>query len=262
MSALPPADADLVIGLLDSDGSADHDQPYRFGVRPRAIARCPFDTQQFARLLLLRGRVRDHVNAAVLDEHARIARELHDSVSQTLYAISITAERAALRHLNQGDAQQMQQMLSDVARLAHSGQSEVRLVLANLWSEQLVSGGLAAGLTRLAAGHTLDIRLSLAAESDPPASTTEALLLIAREALHNIVKHSGANRVDIVLETRADRLTLVVSDNGRGFDPDVWRNGHFGLQSMRKRATAVGAVLALESAEGAGTQVRVSVPRA
>jgi signal transduction histidine kinase len=199
------------------------------------------------------------VNAAVIDERARIARELHDSVSQTLYAISFTAERAALHHVNQADAQQM---LSDVTRLAHSGQSELRLLLANLWSEQLVSGGLAAGLTRLAAAHTLDIRLSLAAEPDLPAPTKEALLLIAREALHNIVKHSGAKRVDIVLETRAERLTLVISDNGRGFDPAVRRDGHFGLQSMHERAIAVGAVLTLESAEGAGSEVRVSVPRA
>jgi hypothetical protein len=65
MSALPPSDADLVIGSLDGEGAADHDQPYRFGLRPRAIAPYPFNTRQYARLLLLRGRVRDHLGGSL-----------------------------------------------------------------------------------------------------------------------------------------------------------------------------------------------------
>ena len=110
--------------------------------------------------------------------------------------------------------------------------------------------------------HDLDIRLSLADEPEVPAATKEALVLISREALHNVARHGGAERVDIVLEADAESVVLLITDNGRGFDPSTKRPGHFGLQSMRERAAAVGGVLALVSAEGVGTQVRVIVPRA
>jgi signal transduction histidine kinase len=79
--------------------------------------------------------------------------------------------------------------------------------------------------------------------------------------LHNVVKHAGADRVDIRLED-AESLVLLITDNGRGFDPAVERLGHFGLQSMRERATAIGGVLTLISAEGLGMQVCVRVPLA
>ena len=84
--------------------------------------------------------------------------------------------------------------------------------------------------------------------------------MIAREALLNVVKHSDAHRVDIVLEHRGGQLMLLIKDDGRGFDPSRPWPGHFGLQSMRERATAVGGILALYSAVGAGTQLRVSIP--
>jgi signal transduction histidine kinase len=207
-------------------------------------------------------------NAAVLQERARIARELHDSVSQTLYAISLTAARA-LQHLNQTDAQALQQSLADVLGLATTGQSELRSLLADVRSDQVVRGGLTASLARLAADVSarharvgLDIRLALGEEPEVPAATKEALLLISREALQNVVKHGAADRVDIVLRAEAECLVLDIADNGRGFNPAVPRPGHFGLQSMRERASAVGGVLTLVSRAGLGTQVHVHVPRA
>jgi signal transduction histidine kinase len=205
--------------------------------------------------------------AAVLQERARIARELHDSVSQTLYAITLTGSRA-LRLVNQNEGEQTQllKILGDVLQLADTGQSELRSLLANIRSDLLMSGGLTGGLAILAADlrtrNVLDIHLSLADEPDVPAATKEALVLISREALHNVVRHGGADRVDIVLEAEAESLVLRITDNGCGFDPATRRPGHFGLQSMRERATAVGGVLTLVSAKGVGTQVRVGVPRA
>ena len=108
--------------------------------------------------------------------------------------------------------------------------------------------------------NDLDIRLSLGDEPDLPAATKDALVLISREALHNVVKHASADRVDIVLEVLARETVLVITDEGRGFDPAASRPGHFGLQSMRERAAAVGGTLGLVSAEGVGTQIRVCVP--
>jgi signal transduction histidine kinase len=159
----------------------------------------------------------------------------------------------------------MHRAVDDVLQLAETGQAELRSLLANLRSDLLSSGGLTAGLASLAADlrarNDLDVRLSLGDEPDLTARTKEALVLISREALHNVVRHSGADRVDIVLEADAKSLVLVITDNGRGFDSAAQRPGHFGLQSMRERAAAVGGVLALTSVEGVGTQVRVRVRR-
>jgi signal transduction histidine kinase len=201
--------------------------------------------------------------AARLQERARIARELHDSVSQTLYAITLTATRArGLLEQNQGD--EAHRIIDDVLQLANAGQSELRALLTNLRSDRLTSGGLTVALAHLAADvhtrHGLDIRLSLADEPDIPATTKDALLLISREALHNVVRHASADRVYMVLEVDAEELILLITDNGRGFAPVESRPGHFGLQSMRERAAAVGGMLELVSAVGRGTQIRVSIP--
>ena len=203
--------------------------------------------------------------AARLQERARIARELHDSVSQTLYAITLTASRARrLLEQNQGD--EAHHIIDDVLQLANAGQSELRALLTDIRSDRLTSGGLTVALAHLAADvrtrHGLDIRLSLADEPDVSARTKDALLLISREALHNVVRHASADRVDVVLEADARNSVLLITDDGRGFDPAAHRPGHFGLHSMRERAAAFGGTLELISADGVGTQIRVRIPRA
>jgi signal transduction histidine kinase len=199
----------------------------------------------------------------MLQERARIARELHDSVLQTLYAITLTASRARrLLELN-GDYD-VQRLIDDVLQLADAGQSELRALLANIRSDLLTSAGLTAALARLAADvrtrNGLDVRLSLAGEPDMPVATKEALAWISREALHNVVRHAGADRVDIVLEVCGREIVLLIIDNGRGFDPAAFRPGHFGLQSMRERTATIGGALELASADGVGTQIRVCIP--
>lgn len=202
-------------------------------------------------------------HAAVLQERARIGRELHDSVAQTLYAIVLTTSRARAL-ANQPHSKQLQHAIDDVLRLADTGQSELRALIADIRSETVEPVGLTAGLANLAAEvrarSGLDVRLALADEPRVPATTTHALMLISREALHNVVKHGGAERVDIVLEANTDGVLLQITDDGRGFDPTTPRPGHFGLQSMRERAWGIGGTFALVSADGLGTQVRVRVP--
>jgi signal transduction histidine kinase len=206
-------------------------------------------------------------SVAVLDERARIARDLHDSVSQTLYAISLTASRA-LSLLEQDERLDVQHVIDDVLRLANSGQTELRALLTDMRSEASASAGLTEALRALVADmstrHDLDVRLSLGNErqANLPAATRDALLMICREALHNVVRHSRADRVELVLEVGTNSIVLVITDNGRGFDPARPRTGHFGLQSMRERAAAIGATLDLASSPGVGTQVRVCLPRA
>jgi len=200
----------------------------------------------------------------VLEERARIARELHDSVSQTLYAITLVALQAR-GVLEQNNGQEVRQVIDDVLRLANAGQSELRALLTDLRSDFLTSAGLAASLLNLTQAvrtrSGLDVRLSFADEPDVPPTTKDALLLITREALQNIVKHAGADRVDIVFEATGGDVELLIIDDGRGFDPAVAQPGHFGLQSMRERAAAIGGTLDVVSAHGTGTRVRVQVPR-
>jgi signal transduction histidine kinase len=202
-------------------------------------------------------------NAAMLQERARIARELHDSVSQTLYAITLTASRA-ISLLERSEVDDVQHCVDDVLQLAGAGQSELRALLTDIDSDPLSCPGLTAGLANLAASvrkrDGLDIRVSLTAEPDAPATTKEALLSIGSEALRNVVRHAGADRVEIVLKLDAGGLLLAITDNGRGFDTTAPRPGHFGLQSMRQRAAAVGGTLELVSAGGSGTHIRVCIP--
>jgi signal transduction histidine kinase len=199
----------------------------------------------------------------MLHERARIARELHDSVSQTLYAITVTAVRA-LRLLEQKESNEIQHVIDDVLQLANAGQSELRLILTNIHPDRLPSGGLTAGLATLAASVRtqtgLDVRLSLADEPDAPAAIKEALMLISREALHNVVKHADADRVEIRLEVGGGQMLLLIADDGRGFDPTLSRPGHFGMQSMRERAAIFGGALELVSTQGVGTQICVRLP--
>jgi signal transduction histidine kinase len=202
-------------------------------------------------------------NTAVLRERARIARDLHDSVSQTLYAITLGAVRAR-GLLKQNDRAEVQRVIDDVLQLANAGQSELRALLSDMRSDPLSSGGLTSALESLVADvrtrNNLDVRLSLEDEPHVPAATRDALVLITREALHNVVRHSGADRVDIGLATNPQGVVLEITDDGRGFDPAAPRPGHFGVQSMCERATAAGGTLTLISAVGLGTQVRVSIP--
>jgi signal transduction histidine kinase len=203
-------------------------------------------------------------NAAMLQERARIARDLHDSVSQTLYAITVTASRA-LRLLELDERNEVHQFIDDVLKLANAGQSELRALLSNIHSDPTTSQGLTVALASLAADMRirsgLDIRLSCADEPDVPAAAKEALMIICREALHNVVKHASADHVDVVLEIDAAALVLLITDDGRGFDAAASRPGHFGLRSMRERAAIVGGTFDLLSADGVGTRIRVTVPR-
>src|SRR6266851_6772413 len=203
---------------------------------------------------------------AVQQERGRVASDLHDTVAQTLYGISLSAARV-LALLERSETAQAQSVVQELLHLANDGQTELRTLLHDLRSGQPLplQGGLTGTLASLATGLESrtgsQVRLSLADEPDIPPSTKVTLFRIAREALHNSEKHARATHVDLVLEVGPTEVMLLVADDGRGFDPSAARPGHFGLQLMREHATAVGGALDLVSAPGRGTQVRISVVR-
>lgn len=199
---------------------------------------------------------------AALQERQRLARELHDSVSQALYGISLGIHTAL--EVQERDPQQATASLEYAIALAEAGLAEMRSLIFELRPESLETEGLVAALTKQVA--VLRARYKLAVEAtlgEEPALSMEqkhALYRIAQEACHNIVKHARASAVALRLTEQENGILLQVRDNGRGFDPTSSFPGHLGLRSMQERIAKVGGTLAIESDPGQGTCLRVRVP--
>ncbi len=197
-----------------------------------------------------------------LEERQRLARELHDSVSQALYGISLGVHTALT--LFDTDRAKTREALDYALSLAHAGLAEMRALIFELRPESLEREGLVAALTRhaeaLRARHRIEVDLGLCEEPDAPLSVKEALYRIAQEALQNAVRHAHPGRLDVRLICSAEGVRLEVCDDGAGFDPSADHPGHLGLQSMRERALNLGGSLDIVSEPGCGTQVYATVP--
>jgi PAS domain S-box-containing protein len=202
---------------------------------------------------------------AALEERQRLARELHDSVSQALYGIALGSRTAHALLDRQDSPERVTEWLEYVLSLAEAGLTEMRSLIFELRPESLETEGLIAALKQQAAAlearHEIPVRTTLLGEeSDLPLETKETLYRIAQEALHNTVKHARASRSDLRLACDALGITLEISDDGAGFDPEGDFSGHLGLKSMRERAARLGGTLRVESAPGEGTTIRVQIP--
>ena len=201
---------------------------------------------------------------AALEERQRLARDLHDSVSQSLYGVSMCAEAAA-RLLDAGDVAGATAHLRDVRDTAGEALREMRFLIFDLRPSILQDEGLVEALrARLAAvegrvGIRVEVQSGL--EGRLPAAVEEALYGIAREALNNSLRHAHATRVAIALQPVTGGVTLEVADNGLGFEPgaDAARGG-LGLDGMRERARRIGGTVEVLSRPRQGTVVRVRVP--
>jgi signal transduction histidine kinase len=201
-----------------------------------------------------------------VEERHRIARDLHDSVSQTLFSTTLHT-RAAQKAVDHGDSSPtgpLGRALSAITELTRRAQSEMRALIFELGHDS-VEDGLVSALgkhaSRLAArdGLTIDVqgpdvRLPLSAHAETQ------VLGIVREALANVVKHAGADVARIRVETRQGRVVVEIRDDGHGFDVAARHPGHFGLESMRSRAAEIGGLLTISSTPGEGTVVRVEAP--
>jgi signal transduction histidine kinase len=197
---------------------------------------------------------------AAVEERQRLARELHDSVSQALYGIALGARTA--RTLLDTDAQRATEPVDYVLQLADAGLAEMRALIFELRPESLESEGLVAALEKQIAATRARYGLEVVAElCDEPGISLiqkEVFYRVAQESLHNIVKHARATRVDLDLSNDDGALTLHVRDNGVGFDATQTFPGHMGLVSFNERAASIGAELSVDSALSSGTTVRLS----
>jgi signal transduction histidine kinase len=202
---------------------------------------------------------------SIVAERTRIARELHDSVTQTLFSLSLAADSAAAL-ADRTSSEGLIDQLDRVRSLAQLGLDELRELVDTLRPAELGRDGLASALrTRvdlLRAVHGTPIALRTRVARPVDEALGRELLKIANEALGNALRHAGDARVSVELEVGAEAVRLVVSDDGVGFDlPGTLRaSRRLGLTSMRERAEALGGSLRIDTAPGEGTAVTLEVP--
>lgn len=199
---------------------------------------------------------------AAFEERQRLARELHDSVSQALYGITLGTHTA--RTLLDRDPSKVAEPLNYVLSLSEAALAEMRALIFELRPESLETDGLVAALTKqgtaLQARHNIAISLNLCEEPALSLKVKQELYRVAQEALHNIVKHASATKAEVLLAYDADGITLKISDNGRGFDPGESFPGHLGLRSMRERISKLRGRFHIESQTGCGTVIWAWTP--
>jgi signal transduction histidine kinase len=200
-------------------------------------------------------------------ERQRIARDLHDSVSQSLFSTTLHVRTAqhALELERLDTSGPVGEELSEIGQLTRGALAEMRALIFELQPGALAEEGLVAALGKLAAA--LSAREGLAIEVDGPderlpigVEAEEQLYRVGQEALANVVKHARAGSATVRIAATDDTVSIEVSDDGRGFDPAAVGSDHFGLRSMRGRVADLGGRLEITSAPGRGTTLRVEVP--
>jgi signal transduction histidine kinase len=197
---------------------------------------------------------------SVLQERARLARDLHDAVSQKLFSIRAKARAAAI--LVGRDAGRAIEEIGSVAELAGQAHTELRAVIEGLTPPELAAGGLLSSVRAYAvlAGRTHGTEVVVRTAELPALGPQQDTVIyrVAQEAISNALRHSGARQVTVSLSRRQRAVVLEVGDDGRGFEPTAPGAG-LGLASMRERARSVGARLTITSAKGTGTRIRLSI---
>ena len=206
---------------------------------------------------------------AALDERARLARELHDSVTQALFSMTLHARAAQLAIVRAGLGADgpLARSVRQLNDLTQGALAEMRALIFELRPGSLLEEGLIAALGKqtaaLSAREALPVQVEAPEERIPlEEETEEHLYRIAQEALHNAIKHAHAGRIGVRVWTEGDALILTIADDGTGFDTNAVHPGHLGLETMAERAHQIGGQLTISSAPGEGTTVRIAVERA
>ncbi|MFD5737306.1 GAF domain-containing sensor histidine kinase [Streptomyces sioyaensis] len=261
---LPVADGDEILGALFLANKRC----------PKEDGRCGFTEgderllgilAQHAAIALTNARLYERSRElTIAGERARLAHELHDAVAQKLFSLRLTAQAATA--LVDRDPDRAKDELHQVAALAAEAADELRAAVIELRPAALDEDGLVATLRSqvqvLDRAHSAHVTFTAHSVRALPAAQEEAVLRVAQEALHNALRHSGAERVEVTLGRSGQGALLRVADDGCGFDPATVRRAgrHLGLVSMHDRAGGVGGKLTVESEPGKGTAVEMEVP--
>jgi two-component system NarL family sensor kinase len=203
---------------------------------------------------------------AAVEERNRIARDLHDTLAQSLAAIALQLESAQAL-AERGDADRAAASIERSLRLTRAALDDARRSVLELRAPPLDGRGLLAAIRASAGelrdfeGRPLEVVVHGREESDAlPAAVETGLFNIAREALTNVARHAGTGAASVVLERHGDRVELRVTDDGTGFELAAVPGDRFGLVGMSERARLLGGSLAVSSARGQGTTIVVDVP--
>jgi signal transduction histidine kinase len=202
---------------------------------------------------------------SIVEERNRLARELHDSVTQKLFGLTLTAEAAAT--VVDRDPEEAKARLRRLQELTREAMEELRSLIFELRPAALEDEGLATALRKhvavLQRVHGDEVDLRVVGDAQGRGEGDGEVLRIAQEALQNALRHARARHVDVRVEGANGRLVVAVADDGIGFDPEDagLRARRLGLTSMEERARALGGRLTIDSRPGEGTTVRVEVPR-
>lgn len=248
---------DRVIGILTLDSATPNAFTERHAELLMAIAQQAALALENARLYNRAGQ------AAAQAERTRLARDLHDSVSQAVYGI-VLASRTIEKIVGPEDAR-LAVPLQHILALSDAAMAEIRALIFELRPESLESEGILAALNKQADAIRARYGLPVSIEPCPeepemPLVVKVAIYRIAQEAMHNTVKHAQARHLWLSLHCHFDEVVLEVRDDGVGFDPSHSVPGHMGLITMRERAASLGGRVEMLSVRGQGTLVRTVIP--
>jgi signal transduction histidine kinase len=244
---------DEVIGYLNLASS----KPYFFtsthAVRLRAFA-------NHASIAIQNARAYDQARKlAILEERQRLARDMHDVVSQTLFTASVVAEALPLQW--ERDQEKGKEGLDRLRRLTKGALAEMRTLLIELRPDALTKADLGDLITQVAEGATsraeIDVSVSVGGRGPLPPDVQTEMFRIVQEIFNNIIKHARANNVIVKYNYTPDWIIIHISDDGRGFDPEQIQGERFGLRIMRERADSIGAKFEVSSQPGGGTNIEV-----
>jgi signal transduction histidine kinase len=196
---------------------------------------------------------------SVVRERQRLARELHDSVTQTIFSMTLTTQSALL--LLDKNPERIGSQCERLTQLAQSAMAEMQTLISELDSEHVTGSGLVTALRQHLTSQQFTQGLSVAMEVDGeyqlPPHETQGLFRIVQEALNNVVKHANTRTASLYLHMD-EPIWIAINDEGQGFDTQqVLDGGHVGLASMRERAEEIGWDITIQSIPGEGTHIRV-----
>lgn len=201
--------------------------------------------------------------SAIVEERQRLARELHDAVSQQLFAISMTA--TAVGRTLERDFDKARRQIFLIEEMASVAQSEMRALLLHLRPVHLEGKHLSEGVIELLQELSLKVPMEISWELDDqvelPKGIEDHLFRIVQEALSNALRHSKATKLEVRLtHPTQDAIRLMIRDNGIGFDLDAKKHASYGIVTMKERVNEIGGSLNLITAPGKGTRIDIRVP--
>ncbi len=200
--------------------------------------------------------------AAAIEERQRLARDLHDAVSQQLFALSMMSS-AAIRLFDR-DERKAKEQLQQISDMAAQAQVEMRALMLHLRPVHLSGDTLWDGIEKLIgelrAKCTIDFQVSLGKSPDLSRGVEDHLFRIIQEFLSNVLRHAEASMVKLEGSLQKNHLYIYIRDDGKGFDLQDERKTSYGLKTMQERAEEIGAAIGLKSQKGEGTYLTIRVP--